>query len=371
VKKLSIILIVLALMISVTGCANKGDQFQEVDQATREALLDFLQQAALGGQGKCKITTDEEVGESSVGSISGSVSGNYTAAEIVSISFLDDKILEVSRTEVTPDGKWGPLTMLYGPKAFLMVEGDELRGYSLHDARFAAVLSSASSYADFRIDPLDTGIVALALIYSGKGQEAANLLAKLQSIHPIYSGLPANGDVFGVSYDPAVDYCATAWTGYAAAVLAEASEHPDLWREAKSYASYLEELAVPAEAETRLGGWLLFSKLSKEYPDYAALADMWQLEPGGEYNPLLGTYMLMSGVKEREVKKYVDKEYVPVSETDKWIHYSLLAALDYLPAQVDVAVESVPGGMAVLEEGKISLQATGWMMIALQGGLKK
>jgi len=358
-------------MISVTGCANKGDQFQEVDQATREALLDFLQQAALGGQGKCKITTDEEVGESSVGSISGSVSGNYTAAEIVSISFLDDKILEVSRTEVTPDGKWGPLTMLYGPKAFLMVEGDELRGYSLHDARFAAVLSSASSYADFRIDPLDTGIVALALIYSGKGQEAANLLAKLQSIHPIYSGLPANGDVFGVSYDPAVDYCATAWTGYAAAVLAEASEHPDLWREAKSYASYLEELAVPAEAETRLGGWLLFSKLSKEYPDYAALADMWQLEPGGEYNPLLGTYMLMSGVKEREVKKYVDKEYVPVSETDKWIHYSLLAALDYLPAQVDVAVESVPGGMAVLEEGKISLQATGWMMIALQGGLKK
>lgn len=358
-------------MISVTGCAGKGEQFQEVDQETRHALLDFLQAAALGGQGKCKITTDEEVGESSVGSISGSVSGSYTAAEIVSISFLDDKILEVNRTEVTPDGKWGPLTMLYGPKAFLMVDGDELLGYVLYDARFAAILRCVPSYADFRVDPLDTGIVALALIYSGKGQEAANLLAKLQTIHPTFSGLPANGDIFGFSVDAAVDYRGTAWTGYAAAVLAEASNHPDLWREAKAYASYLEGQPVADDVETRLGGWLLFSKLSKKYPDYTALADKWQLEPLAEYNPFLGTYLLMSGVKIREIKEYVDADYMPVSERDKWIHFSLLAAIDNLPAEVDVAVESVPGGMAVIEDGKISLQATGWMMIALQGGLQK
>ncbi|MGI6362400.1 MAG: hypothetical protein ACOX21_01210 [Bacillota bacterium] len=370
-KQIFIIFSSLVLILSAPGCAHRSEQFQEIDQDTREAVLAFLQQAALGGRGKCKIITDAEVGESSVGNISGSVEGSFSKAEIVSISFLDDKLIEVSRTEVLPDGKWGPLTMLYGPKALLLVEGKELLGYSLYDARYAAVLSAASAYADFRIDPMDTGIVALALIYSGKGQEAANLLAQLQTIHPTYSGLPANGDVFGVTFDPAVDYCGTAWTGYAAAVLAEASDHPDLWREAKAYASYLEDLSVPAAAETRLGGWLLFSKLSKEYPDYAALADMWQLEPGEEYNPLLGIYMLMSGVKEGEIKKYADKEYVPVSERDKWIHYSLLAALDYLPAQVDVAVESVPGGMAVFEEGKISLQATGWMMIALQGGLKK
>jgi hypothetical protein len=233
VKQIFIIFSSLVLILSAPGCAHRSEQFQEIDQDTREAVLAFLQQAALGGRGKCKIITDAEVGESSVGNISGSVEGSFSKAEIVSISFLDDKLIEVSRTEVLPDGKWGPLTMLYGPKALLLVEGKELLGYSLYDARYAAVLSAASAYADFRIDPMDTGIVALALIYSGKGQEAANLLAQLQTIHPTYSGLPANGDVFGVTFDPAVDYCATAWTGYAAAVLAEASEHPDLWREAK------------------------------------------------------------------------------------------------------------------------------------------
>lgn len=367
-KNLVIGLILLALMVSVCGCANTGENFQEVDQETREALLAFLEEVALGGQGQCNILTDDEVGESSVGTISGSVSGKFTNAEIVSISFLDDKILEVNRAEVSPDGKWGPLTMLYGPKALIMVEGDVLLGYRLLDSRFAAILSSGSSYADFLIDPQDTGIVALALIYSGKAQEAANLLAQLQTIHPTQSGLPVKVDVFGVSLDNTIDYSATAWTGYAAAVLAEGSDHPNLWKEAKAYASYLEAQPLPADDETRLGGWLLFSQLGDKYPEYAALADEWKLERGEEYNPLVGTYILMSGGK---VKKYIDQDYVPMSETDKWIHYSLLAAVNKLPAEIDVAVENAPGGMAVIEEGKISLQATGWMMIALQGGLDK
>ena len=113
-------------------------------------------------------------------------------------------------------------------------------------------------------------------------------------------------------------------------------------------------------------GWLLFRELSVKNPDSAGLAEKWQLEPGETYDPLVGTWMLLSG---RKIKKYVDLNYVPVSQTDKWIHYNLLAALNKLPAEPDLAVSDVPGGKAVTENGEISLQATSWMLIALQGGL--
>jgi hypothetical protein len=366
-RKLVVLLLVSALIISGVGCSGSGDNFKEVDDVTREGLIALLQAAALGGCGEYAINVDVEIGAGSVGDVTGSVSGNLAEAEIVSISFLEDKLIEVSRGEISPEGKWGPLTMLYGPKAFVMLEGEAMKGYYIPGPRFAAVLVSAGAYSDFLVNPRDTGLVALALIHGGKLQEAADLLAGLQTIHPLLSGLPAKADIFGRPQGDAVDYAATAWAGYAAAVLAKAaSDNPDLWNEARAYASYLEAIAVPEDNETRLAGWLLFTELSRKSPDSAGLAEKWQLEPGETYDPLVGTWMLLSG---RKIKKYVDFNYVPVSQTDKWIHYNLLAFLNKLPAEPDLAVSDVFGGKAVTENGEISLQATSWMLIALQGGL--
>jgi len=365
VKKIVVFLLVSALVCSMAGCSHE-EAFLEVDAATREDLLKFLLSAALGGSGEYLVNVEGEIGAGSVGNVSGSVSANLAAAEIVSISFLEDKLIEVSRAEVASDGKWGPLPMLYGPKAFVLLEGEVMKGYYLPGQRFAAVLDSAATYSDFIVNPRDTGLVALALIHGGKLQDAANLLAGLQTIHPLLSGLPAQADIFGRPQGEEVDYAATAWAGYAAAALAAASDNPDLWNEAQAYASYLKDMEPPADNETRLAGWLLFSELSRKSPDYADLTKKWQLELGEEYDPLVGTYLLLSGGK---LKKYVDLNYTPHSQTEKWIHYNLLAVLNKLPAELDLAVSDVTGGKAVVEDGKISLQATSWMVIALQGEL--
>lgn len=365
-RKLLVLLLTAALILSGVGCSGRGDNFKEVDDATREGLISLLHSAAQGGCGEYLINVDGEIEAGSVGDFSGSVSGNPPAAEIVSISFLEDKLIEVSREEISSEGSWGPLTMLYGPKAFVLLEGEVMKGYYIPGARFAAVLVSAAAYSDFLVNPRDTGLVALALIHSGKLQAAADLLAGLQTIHPLLSGLPAKADIFGRPRGDAVDYAATAWAGYAAAVLAGQTNNSDLWDEAIAYASYLEAITAPEDNEARLAGWLLFTELGKKNSDYAGLAKKWQLEPGETYNPLVGTWMLLAKGK---IKKYVDFDYVPVSETDKWIHYNLLAALNKLPAELNLAVKDVPGGKAVVEDGKLSLQATSWMLIALSGGL--
>ena len=348
------------------GCSH-NIQF-EVDSATQEGLLNFLQSAALGGRGEFVLNIDGSFGASSVGEISGSVNGNPTGTVIVSVNFFEDSLIEVSRGEVDSDGKWGPIDMLYGPKALVLFQGEVLKGYHLPGQKFAAALNSAAVYSDFLVNPRDSGLVALALIHSGKLQEAADLLAGLQTIHPHYSGLPAKVDVFGRAQEETVDYAATAWAGYASAVLAKAASYnEDIWKEANTYATYLEHLAIPEDNETRLAGWLLFTELSTKNPDYAELAEKWQLEPGEQYNPIVGTWMLLSGGK---IKRYVDLDYVPVSQVDRWIHLNLLAALNKLPAELDLAVSDVPGGKAVMEDGKISLQATSWMLIALGGQLR-
>lgn len=368
-RKLFVLLLVLSLFFPLMGCSH-NNHF-EVDSATQEGLLSFLQSAALGGRGDYSLNIDGPVGVNNVGAVSGSVSGsgNPVAAVIVSFNFLEDKLIEVSRGEIDADGKWGPLTMLYGPKAFALLQEDVLKGYYIPGPKFAAVLDSAAAYTDFLVNPRDSGLVALALVHSGKLQEAADLLAGLQTIHPLLSGLPATVDIFGRSQGETVDYAATAWAGYAAAVLAKAaSNHPDILNQAKAYASYLDAITPPDDNETRLAGWLLFSELSRINPDYVELAEKWQLKPGEEYNPLVGTWMLLSGGK---IKRYVDLDYVPVSQVDRWIHLNLLAALNKLPAELDLALSDVPGGKAIIEDGKISLQATSWMLIALEGKLRK
>lgn len=367
-RKRVVLLLVSALSLSFMGCSHKSISFK-VDTATQEGLLSFLQSAALGGRGDYALNIDEPVGVSDVGAVSGSVNGNPADAVMVSLSFLEDNIIEVSRGQIDTDGKWGPLAMLYGPKALVLFQEDGLKGYYIPGHKFAAVLDNAAAYSDFLVNPRDSGLVALALVHAGKLQEAADLLAGLQTIHPPLSGLPATVDILGRSQGGTVDYAATAWAGYAAAVLAKAaSDHPDILNEAKAYASYLKAIALPDDNETRLAGWLLFSELSRINPDYAELAEKWQLEPGEQYDPMVGTWMLLSGGK---IKRYVDFDYMPDSQADRWIHLNLLAALNKLPAELDLALSDVPGGKAILENGKISLQATSWMLIALEGKLRK
>ena len=364
-KKLTVLLLAITLVLGA-GCVG-GDTFKAVDAATREDLLAFLATAALGGRGENTIIVDGEISSDIVSEVSGHISGSADGAEMVSLGFYDGKVVEVARCDVSAEGKWGPLTLVNGPKALVLLKGEETMGYYVDQPRFAADLTAGLKYAGYRVNPLDTGLVALALVKGGKLQEAADLLAGLQRIHRLHSGLPVRVDVFGNALGEEVDYTATAWAGYAAAVLARtASDNADIWNEAKAYASYLEGIDPPPVAETRLGGWLLFTELSKKESAYGQLADKWQPEAGEEYDPLVGTWMLLAKGK---AKDYADPDYQPVSATDRWIHYNLLAALKKVPVELDLATAEVPGGRAVIEEGRASLQATSWMVIALMGGL--
>lgn len=364
-RKFVVYLLAATLVLTGAGCSG-SNSFKEIDQATQEGLLALLQSAALGGRGEYIIQLGQETGEGFLKEISGSIEG-LAAAEVVSLNFYEGKLAEIGRGNLAPDGKWGPLPTVSGDRAFLVLEGKTLRAYHVSTARYAGILTAGAVYSDFLINPRDTGLVALALVQGGKLQEAADLLAGLQNIHPLRSGLPAKADIFGYSSQESIDIAATAWAGYAAAVLAgAASDNPDLWREAKAYASYLETATPPADREALLAGWLLFFELSKKETEYTAKAQEWQPVQKEGYDPYQGLHLLLT---KGNLKKYVDTDYSPATEAERWIHYSLLAAIKALPKELVLAVEDVPGGKAVVEDGKISLGATSWMFIALMGGL--
>lgn len=361
-KRLIVALLVLAMVLPGFGCSH-GDSFGAVDEKTRAGLLDLLESAALGGKGDHTVAI---AGAAELGQVTGTIDKPLTDCEALSVSIFEGKYIEVERIEVAPEGNWGPLLLVNEPWAIILLKDEELKGYSLSKPRYAAVLTGGTSYSDFLVDPRDTGLVALALTYSEKYQEAANLLAGLQSIHPQFSGLPKETDIFGGSLSEEVDYTATAWVGYATSVLARITDNPDIWHETKKYASYLEVIPVPEDIETLVAGSLLFFELAKKDPAYSAIAEKWQPAAGDSYNPLIGLWLEISQGK---AKDYVDTAYNPESAVDRWVHYSLLAASGKLPADLDLSVESVPGGIAVTDGGKISLSATSWMVIALGGGL--
>lgn len=359
---ISIILVVL-LVFSAIGC---GGEKLAVNDETKAGLVDLLLVAALGGRGEYQLDVEAEEGAGFLKTVSGSVETGAAGMEVASVSLQDGILTEVGRVSVSASGDWGPLTTVSGAKALLLLEGKALKGYYVYQPRFAAVLTGGSRYEDYVVDASDTGLVALALTYSGELQAAANLLAASQNIHPGFGGLPFEPDICGFAAGEEVDYTATAWAGYSAAVLASfASDNPRLWQEAKAYATYLEG-ATPENTETCLAGWLLFTKLDEKYGGYAESAEKWRPVPGDEYDPFVALYLLQSKGK---AKNYVDFNYEPASSVDQWVHYNVLLALNKLPAGLEPAVEAVPGGMAVLTDAKVSLQATSWLLLALQGGL--
>lgn len=362
-KKLAA-LVLIGLLLAASGCKPKADPFAAVDQTTRSEVVNFLCSAAQGGTGEYTLSPDDNVGSATVGEISGSVSGSPVGAEVVSYSFLDDKLIEVERTSVQ-DGRWGPLTVFYGPKALVLQEGNAVLAYWLAPQRFAmASLEAASQYDDFLISPRESGLVALALTHSKKYQEAATLLAAMRPVHMEYQGLPQRADVFGRAFTGDIDPGATAWAGYAAAVLAAEARDNKLWEEARAYAHYLKDAEVPQEVDSRLAGWLLFSALAEKYPEFGSLPAKWQPQQGEGYDPRYGTWLLLSGM---DIAEYVEMDYRPVSLAEKWIHYNLLAAMGELPQELALGLMEVPGGKAVGVEGQISLEATSWMVLAVSG----
>ena len=370
-KKLLALVLAAALVFSFSGCSQKGeDDFPGIDSTIRDDLLNFLMSAALGGRGNYVVNVDGEVGHGSVGDVTGSVSGPSATGEIVSISFFNNTQIEVGRGEVGPDGKWGPVTVLHGPKALVLMEENEVLGYWLAPQVFAmAPLSQASNYNDFVISPKESGLVALALIHSGEYQAAADLLAVMRAVHLEHSGLPRRADVFGLTQATNIDASATAWAGYAAAALAKSTNSLALWEEAKSYALYLRDIDVPADSEARLAGWLMFSEVKEKYPEFGYLPKKWQPEAGPEYDPWLGTWMLLSG--EGNLAEYIDLTYQPVSPALKWVHYNLLAALEQLPEEVNLDdLGVVPGGKAIMVNNRASLEATSWMLLSLTGKIR-
>lgn len=359
-----VIIVLICGILTAAGCASKGDAFTSVDKATREELVQLLLSAAQGGQGEYTLTVQDNVGSETVGEVSGSVSGSPAGAEVVSFSFLDNTLIEVGRVPVQ-DGHWGPVTVFYGPKALVLVDGDRVLGYWLAPQAFAmASLTAVSGHENFLVSPRESGLVALALTHSGKYQDAANLLAAMRLGYGENRGLPQGADVFGRAQTEGMDVGATAWAGYAAAVLADLTRSDDLWQEAQNYAQYLKDIDVPSDVEPRLAGWLLFSALTDKYPEFGNLPDKWQPVEGGEYDPLFGTWMLLSG---RDIASYVDLDYQPESSVDKWIHYNLLASEKQLPDDLDLELVDAPGGKSAVVDGQISLEATSWMALAISG----
>jgi len=365
--KITAIILILALVFGISGCAPEPDDaFADINKDTRNALVNFLASAALGSSGEYTITVDGDVGRDTVGEVTGSVSGNPSGCELVSYSFLDNTLIEVGRTPVER-GKWGPLTVLYGPKALVLVQDNMVKGYWLAPQVFAmAPLTSVSRHRDFVISPRESGLVALALTHAGKYQQAADLLAALRPVHLENSGLPPTADVFGRGLSEEVDPTATAWAGYAAAILAELTDNSNLWEEARAYALYLRDIDAPEAVAARLPGWLMFSALVERYPEFGYLPEKWQPESDSEYHPLVGTWMLLAG---QDISQYVKISYQPESETEKWIHYNLLAAIGEV-REWNWDLLSISGGQAVTEDGKVSLEATSWMVLALSGKIR-
>ncbi|MGI6364306.1 MAG: hypothetical protein ACOX2G_00905 [Bacillota bacterium] len=363
-KKLTV-LVLIGLLLAVSGCKPEpADPFAAVDKATRSDVVDFLISAARGGWGEYTLGPYGDVGFPTVGEVSGSVSGSPAGAEVVSYSFLDATLIEVEKTPVK-DGRWGPLTVLYGPKVLVLMEGDAVLAYWLTPQRFAmAPLTKVSQHKDFRVSPRESGLVALALAHSGKYQEAANLLAAMRPAHMEYQGLPLRADIFGRALTEGIDPGATAWAGYAAAVLAATTGNDNLWEEARSYALYLRDIEAPEAVDSRLAGWLLFSTLVDKYPEFGYLPAQWQPQQEEGYDPLYGTWLLLSG---QDIAAYVDTAYQPESPAEKWIHYNLLAAMDALPEELALELMEFPCGKAVGVEGQPSLEASCWMVLAFSG----
>jgi hypothetical protein len=280
---------------------------------------------------------------------------------------LEGNIIEVGRVEVGSNGKWGPTTVLYGPKALVLFEGDKVSGYWLTPQVYAMTpFSTEPDSSSFTVFPRHSGMVALALIHSGKPQAAANLLASMRTAHVENEGLPGRADVFGRPQVSTLDPAATAWAGYAAAVLAGSTRSNNLWEEAKAYGLYLRDIEVPERSEARLAGWLLFSELASRYPEFGYLPDRWKPEVGEKYDPLVGTWMLMSG--EGDLQDYLNLSYRSGSPTLMWIHYNILAAIDQLPDELDLTnISAISGGKAVFFENIASLEATSWMVLTLSG----
>lgn len=365
-KKLGV-LILVAIILVTAGCTLEVDEaFATVDQSTREDLLSFLTSAALGGAGEYSLTVQEGIGSEMVGEVSGTVSGSLDGAQVVSFSFFEDTMVEAGRTPVQ-DGKWGPVTVLYGPKLLALMNGRKVSGYWLTPQSFAMTPLIASRYKNLLVSPRESGLVALALAHSRKYQEAANLLAAIRSVHLENQGLPLKADVFGRAQGEGIDAGSTAWVGYAAAVLAGLTRNSDLWEEARTYALYLRDLDVPADVDSRLAGWLLFDRVAERYPEFGYLPAKWQPEVNKGYDPRVGTWMLVSG---QDIIEYVDLSYLPESPVDKWIHYNLLAAVNQLPDELGLELTELPSGKAVMVEEQVSLEATSWMILALTGKVR-
>ena len=366
-KKIAILVVTFIIVFSVAGCSGEPDiNFAGVDKEMTANLIGFLESAALGGSGLYEISVDGDIGFGYVGDVQGTVSGAADDAELVSYSFLEGSLIEVGRAPVS-DGKWGPVTVLYGPKVLVLIEGGQTAGYWLTPQVYAmAPFTAEPRFSDFVTMPRHSGLVALALVHSDKPQAAANLLAGLRTAHVENGGLPGRADVFGRPQVQGIDPAATAWAGYAAAVLARATNSNNLWEEARTYGLYLRDIEVPQGNEALLAGWLLFTELSDKYAEFGYLPDLWQPEVEAEYNPLVGTWILLSG--EGDLEDYLNSSFEPESATQKWLHYNLLAALDLVPDELNLSdVKGITGGKAVFANDNASLEATSWMLLTLSG----
>jgi hypothetical protein len=372
-RKIFILIISLLLM---AGCGRGVTQppFAGVSPDVQEDLKAFLSTAAFGWETGLEIDSIPGISFSEyyVGDISGRIAAPDRALEVVTYGILDGNPVELQRAEVNPDGTWGPLTVLFGPKLVLIWAGDELAGEWLNPRHLVRTpwFDGAPRQDSFVVDPMDTALASLAMFCSGEYQASADILAALRTVHAANGGLPAEIDVFGRPGSDQIDIPATAWAGYTAALLAQVSGQEALWEEARTYASYLTQSAsVPMDSASRLPGSLLLDVLAKEYDGYREHFQAWKVEAKGEYDPQIGLALVLTA----SPGKYVPNVYTPKGETDKWLHYTVLAALGKEPEHLEADLEllaDLPVGRGLLDDEDISIRASAWMLIALSGKLR-
>ncbi|MTI95557.1 MAG: hypothetical protein FH749_08720 [Firmicutes bacterium] len=357
----------VCILVLASGCT-VTDPFADVDPQIKIDLSEFLHTVAFGWEGSLSVA--DSPGLHYVGEVTGSVSG---ASEVRAYSYIDSEPTEIDSVEPGPGGNW-ELTVLYGPKIVLAWQDEEMVGQWLEPRTFVNYpwLESEPGADYYLVDPLDTALVALALYMNDQLQDAADVLAPLQAVHQEFSGLPESVDVFGrADADAAISIEATAWAGYVAALLAKASDQAVLWAEAEAYAGYLEQLQyVPNDPRQQLPGMLLFEILTSHNNEYQALATAWEVQAGDQYDPYAGLAMALSGER---VSQFVDTDFAPQTEAEKWLHFNVLAAAGETPPDLEAELDALTGqpvGSALMADNEPCIAASAWMSIALSGNFR-
>ena len=358
----------LCFLLLLAGCTQSHWPLTDLDSEgeIQAGLAYTLENSVWGSQ---NLTVDERPGMLYFGQVHGR-NRPAGADSVVAYSFVGNRLLPGEPVDVSPDGQWGPLDVVHGPKVIVAYRQQEMVGLWLSPIIFAMQpLEAPPSVNSFSVDPAATGLIALALYHAEQFQAATDVLARLQDLHAEFDGIPTGVDCFGRVFDAEIDIAATAWAGYAALQLAEASGMEQLRQQTLAYAGYLADLPVPSDSESRLAGWLLFHGLAKaEEEGYQALADKWQPEQPTDYCPWYGLYAVVTGIDYE-----VDEDFQP-DDGQRWLHYLVLADQGMVPEGLEDQVEQLlelGSGLAVAdEEGAIDLRESAWMIMALAGAFR-